>query len=143
MRTRWVTVSGGRRWLSMVGLFVLAAGLWASWLGWDTRRDVDPVSGAETGPYEIWQVAGLVLCLAVLAVLAARWLPPLPVMLIMAVAVAAAFSVGAALDPAGDGLWPIGAALVFVGVLLGAALCSGVGQLIWRKRSAGAGSSTG
>jgi hypothetical protein len=35
---------------------------WAAWLGWDQRRDVHP-DGSVTGPYEPWQVVGLVLTL--------------------------------------------------------------------------------
>ncbi|MCC9706747.1 hypothetical protein E4N62_16580 [Streptomyces sp. MNU76] len=38
--------------------------LWALWLGWDQRRDLQP-DGSSTGPYEAWQVIGLVLTLLV------------------------------------------------------------------------------
>ncbi|MEU4133133.1 hypothetical protein [Streptomyces wuyuanensis] len=38
--------------------------LWAAWLGWDQHRDVQP-DGTTTGPYEPWQVIGLVLTLLV------------------------------------------------------------------------------
>ncbi|MFF9913602.1 hypothetical protein [Streptomyces sp. NPDC013457] len=41
-------------------LTTLAA--WAAWLGWDQHRDVHP-DGSTTGPYEAWQVIGLVLTL--------------------------------------------------------------------------------
>ncbi|MEU0060135.1 hypothetical protein [Streptomyces sp. NPDC006334] len=37
---------------------------WAAWLGWDQRYDVQP-DGTSTGPYEAWQVIGLVLTLLV------------------------------------------------------------------------------
>ncbi|MQY36667.1 hypothetical protein SRB17_46690 [Streptomyces sp. RB17] len=37
---------------------------WAAWLGWDQHRDVHP-DGSTTGPYEAWQVIGLVLTLLV------------------------------------------------------------------------------
>ncbi|MGD1217308.1 hypothetical protein AB9Q10_02635 [Streptomyces krungchingensis] len=36
--------------------------LWAAWLGWDQHQDVRP-DGSTTGPYEAWQVIGLVLTL--------------------------------------------------------------------------------
>src|SRR5690348_6509703 len=39
-----------------------ALALWAAWLGWDQQRDIQP-DGASTGPYEPWQVIGLVLTL--------------------------------------------------------------------------------
>lgn len=35
---------------------------WAAWLGWDQYRDVQS-DGTTTGPYEAWQVIGLVLTL--------------------------------------------------------------------------------
>ncbi|MEU6100107.1 hypothetical protein [Streptomyces flaveolus] len=45
-------------------LAAVAAALWAAWLGWDQQRDVHP-DGSTTGPYEAWQVIGLVLTLLV------------------------------------------------------------------------------
>ncbi|WP_338698758.1 hypothetical protein V2W30_21305 [Streptomyces sp. Q6] len=50
------------RLLPTVVLAVLAAASWAGWLGWDQHRDVHP-DGSTTGPYEAWQVVGLVLTL--------------------------------------------------------------------------------
>ncbi|MEV4561216.1 hypothetical protein AB0K51_30075 [Kitasatospora sp. NPDC049285] len=35
---------------------------WAAWLGWDQLRDIHP-DGSVTGPYEAWQVIGLVVTL--------------------------------------------------------------------------------
>lgn len=37
---------------------------WSAWLGWDQQRDVR-ADGSTTGPYEAWQVIGLVLTLLV------------------------------------------------------------------------------
>ncbi|MFD5797790.1 hypothetical protein ACFWIO_30530 [Streptomyces diastatochromogenes] len=51
--------------LQLVSIPVLAGvslALWAAWLGWDQQRDVHP-DGSTTGPYEAWQVIGLVLTL--------------------------------------------------------------------------------
>lgn len=48
--------------LAAVLVPAVAAGLWAAWLGWDQHRDVHP-DGSTTGPYEAWQVIGLVLTL--------------------------------------------------------------------------------
>ncbi|WP_329203246.1 MULTISPECIES: hypothetical protein [unclassified Streptomyces] len=45
-------------------LFLVAAASWAAWLGWDQHRDVHP-DGSVAGPYEAWQVVGLVLTLLV------------------------------------------------------------------------------
>ncbi|WP_051813945.1 hypothetical protein [Kitasatospora sp. MBT63] len=43
-------------------LFLASAAAWAAWLGWDHHYDIHP-DGSETGPYEPWQVIGLVLTL--------------------------------------------------------------------------------
>ncbi|MFJ9646370.1 hypothetical protein ACWEPM_11330 [Streptomyces sp. NPDC004244] len=45
-------------------LFVLSVAAWAAWLGWDQHRDVH-ADGSVSGPYEAWQVIGLVLTLLV------------------------------------------------------------------------------
>ncbi|WP_326785265.1 hypothetical protein [Streptomyces sp. NBC_00151] len=49
----------------LVSILLLAGvslAVWAAWLGWDQHRDVHP-DGTTTGPYEAWQVIGLVLIL--------------------------------------------------------------------------------
>lgn len=48
--------------LSIPVLAGVSLALWAAWLGWDQHRDVHP-DGSTTGPYEAWQVIGLVLTL--------------------------------------------------------------------------------
>ncbi|MFD9126929.1 hypothetical protein [Kitasatospora sp. NPDC059571] len=45
-------------------LFLVPPAAWAAWLGWDQHRDVHP-DGSVSGPYEAWQVIGLVLTLLV------------------------------------------------------------------------------
>ncbi|UQX05432.1 hypothetical protein [Streptomyces sp. RerS4] len=52
----------GRELLTTAALAALAMALWAAWLGWDQHRDLHP-DGSSTGPYEAWQVIGLVLSL--------------------------------------------------------------------------------
>ncbi|WP_406197810.1 hypothetical protein OG920_24065 [Streptomyces europaeiscabiei] len=56
--------------LSALMTAVAALTMWAAWLGWDQRRDLHP-DGSSTGPYEAWQVIGLVLTLLVPVVWAA------------------------------------------------------------------------
>ncbi|WP_086748987.1 hypothetical protein [Streptomyces scabiei] len=56
--------------LSTLVTAVAALTMWAAWLGWDQRRDLHP-DGSSTGPYEAWQVIGLVLTLLVPVVWAA------------------------------------------------------------------------
>ncbi|MFG2293881.1 hypothetical protein [Streptomyces sp. NPDC048603] len=48
--------------LAPVLMFLLPVVAWAAWLGWDQHRDVHP-DGSVSGPYEAWQVIGLVLTL--------------------------------------------------------------------------------
>ena len=48
--------------LAILLLAVVTSAMWAAWLGWDQQLDVHP-DGSETGPYEAWQVIGLVLTL--------------------------------------------------------------------------------
>lgn len=43
-------------------LVLVPVAAWAAWLGWDRHRDVHS-DGSVTGPYEAWQVIGLVLTL--------------------------------------------------------------------------------
>ncbi|GHI07629.1 hypothetical protein AQI88_25275 [Streptomyces cellostaticus] len=50
--------------LSILVLAGVSLATWAAWLGWDQHRDVQP-DGTTTGPYEAWQVIGLVLTLLV------------------------------------------------------------------------------
>ncbi|MFI6356163.1 hypothetical protein ACIBJF_26605 [Streptomyces sp. NPDC050743] len=50
--------------LPILVLAGLSLAAWAAWLGWDQHRDVHP-DGSTTGPYEAWQVIGLVLTLLV------------------------------------------------------------------------------
>ncbi|MGI5508138.1 hypothetical protein [Streptomyces sp. CA-106131] len=51
-----------RQLLSILVLAGVSLAAWAAWLGWDQHRDVQP-DGTTTGPYEAWQVIGLVLTL--------------------------------------------------------------------------------
>jgi hypothetical protein len=53
-----------RQLLSILVLAGVSLAAWAAWLGWDQHRDVQP-DGTTTGPYEVWQVIGLVLTLLV------------------------------------------------------------------------------
>jgi hypothetical protein len=59
---RWLGSAGRMAWK----LAVSTAGNYLAWLGWDQRYDIGP-GGVATGPYQSWQVAGLVIGLAVLA----------------------------------------------------------------------------
>ncbi|WP_051301354.1 hypothetical protein [Actinomadura rifamycini] len=115
-------------------LAAAAAANWAAWLGWDQRRDVHP-DGSETGPYQPWQVAGLVLVLVALTVAAAVFRHPVtaaaaPVLGTMA-ALCADWS-----DDA-TGLWAVGALMASAGLFTGAVVTTAVVRAV-RDRRAGA-----
>ncbi|MFE5540069.1 hypothetical protein [Streptomyces sp. NPDC056492] len=96
--------------------FVVAVAAWAAWLGWDQHRDVHP-DGSVTGPYEAWQVAGLVLTVAACVVWSTS----------RGHAVAAVLGTTAGLGAASyydwsddsSGLFALGVAMVVVGTLAG------------------------
>ena len=119
--------------LAMIALAVLSAGLWWGWFGWDTQRDIDPVIGASSGPYEWWQVRSCLLSWAFLAWIGTEVLKPSAVILIMPAAFTASWIVSAALTD-DSGLWAIGAVLVAVGTLAGNALFVGALHLLFRWR---------
>lgn len=104
-----------------VALALAGAGLWWGWFAWDTQRSIDPATGSETGPYEVWQVAGCVLSWIVLAWIGVRMLRPLLVALVLPAAFTAAFALtGAGSDD--SGLWVVGAVLVALGSFAGTAV---------------------
>jgi hypothetical protein len=99
----------------------LAALCWFGWLGWDVEYQIDPATGIASGPYEAWQVAGAVICLALVVVAGTILTRPL----LAAATTAAAFTVSWALTQAPrdeSGLWLVGALLVLLGVTVGASL---------------------
>jgi hypothetical protein len=100
------------------GSLVLAAGsvaLWWGWLGWDNEYQFDAATQSYSGPYEAWQVAGCVLSLIALGVLATFRLPPWLVAGVMTISFTVAWSRHAA---AADetGMWGVGAFLLMWGM---------------------------
>nr|WP_236576673.1 hypothetical protein [Streptomyces sp. HF10] len=109
----------------MLGMGVGAAGLWAGWLG-----------GTESGPYGVWQVAGLVVSLLVVVCWAA--------LRRHTVATVAGTTIGLTLaawcDWSDDssGLFAVGVAMVMVGSLGATGLvCALVGVVAPGARRAG------
>jgi hypothetical protein len=98
------------------------------WLGWDQHRDIDPVTGAVTGPYEAWQVICAGAVLLPLALLA-RWQRRVRLAAVVIPATfTACWTVDAATGQSPDAnLWPIGAALLAAGSALGVALFARLG----------------
>ncbi|MFI7010039.1 hypothetical protein [Streptomyces sp. NPDC050145] len=116
--------SAGRR-TALVSLAVAgcAAAAWAAWLGWDQTRDVHP-DGSVTGPYEAWQVVGLVLALLV----PAGWATLRGHARAVVVGTTAGLAVAAGYDWSDDasGLFMVGVTMLVIGSLAGTALVTAV-----------------
>src|SRR5918992_5042790 len=76
-------------------LAILTTGNYLGWLGWDQRYDVD-ADGVVTGPYEPWQVIGVVVGLAALAAFAGARRHPEVAVAVLPVVMTLCFSVDAA-----------------------------------------------
>ncbi|WP_374982726.1 hypothetical protein [Streptomyces fradiae] len=111
---------------------VAAAVLWAAWLGWDQHRDVHP-DGSTTGPYEAWQVIGLVLTLLAPLYWAAfrRHVPG------AVLGTTTGMTVAALVDWSDDasGLYVIGVAMVMLGTLAATAATAPVIATLTRRRT--------
>ncbi|MEV0594633.1 hypothetical protein [Nonomuraea cavernae] len=105
-----------------IGLILAVASLanYLAWLGWDQERDVEP-DGSLSGPYQPWQVAGLVIVLGILAVLAGRRGHPVIGTLSIAGVTWLSWSIDAATSD-DSGLWVVGAVLLFPAVFVGVAV---------------------
>jgi len=108
---------------------------YALWLAWDQERDVDPVTMTETGPYEAWQVGGAAAVLAVLAFAAGWRKHPLLAIIVIPTVFTTCWAIDAATEVTPDAnLWPIGAASLGVGTLLGTALVGALGSIAHSAR---------
>jgi len=101
---------------------VVSAFNYLVWLAWDQHVDVRASDGYVTGPYEPWQIVGMIAVLVALAVYIGLGQGVVHASLAVSVSLTICFAVDAATDARGDGLWPIGAGMVaiasFAGVLL-------------------------
>ncbi|MFF1845737.1 hypothetical protein ACFVW9_29150 [Streptomyces sp. NPDC058217] len=109
--------------LAILVLAALALAVWAAWLGWDQHRDVHP-DGSTTGPYEAWQVIGLVLTLLPLVYWAAsrRYIAG------AVLGITGGLTAAAYYDWSEDssGLFMVGVGMVMVGSLVVTAVISAV-----------------
>ncbi|MEV6373811.1 hypothetical protein [Micromonospora musae] len=138
MTTHFQSVPSGAQ-LTLLGGPLLAAatvGTWLAWLSWNTGYRIDPATGAVSGPYAVWQVAGCVLTLAVVAAAGGWWLSPWLVAPVMAVAFTVPWAVQAASND-DSGLWAVGATLVLTGTAAGSGVVS-LGTRLLRLRLTGA-----
>ncbi|QNS05680.1 hypothetical protein [Streptomyces xanthii] len=116
-----------------------AAAAWAVWLGWDQTRDVHP-DGSVTGPYEAWQVVGLVLTLFV----PACWATLRGHSRAAVLGTTAGLAVAAGYDWSDDasGLFMVGVTMLVMGSLAGTALITGIVNAVhgaahgWGRRAA-------
>ncbi|MGQ4416258.1 hypothetical protein ACN6LA_001952 [Streptomyces sp. SAS_269] len=101
----------------------MSTALWAAWLGWDQHRDVHQ-DGSTTGPYEAWQVIGLVLTLLAPVCLAAFRNYVAAAVL----GTSAGLTIAAYYDWSDDssGLFVVGVGLVMMGSLVGTTVVSAV-----------------
>ncbi|SCL23875.1 hypothetical protein GA0070616_2809 [Micromonospora nigra] len=121
-----------------LGVLILAAATvlcWVAWLSWETGYTVDPETEATSGPYSVWQVAGCVVTLAAIAVVAGWRLPPWVVAPVMTLAFTVPWSWHAARSD-DSGLWVVGAVLVLIGMAAGSTAVSLVTWLVRRNRTA-------
>ncbi|MET7548030.1 hypothetical protein [Streptomyces sp. NPDC005078] len=109
--------------LAILVLAALALAVWAAWLGWDQHRDVHP-DGSTTGPYEAWQVIGLVLTLLPLVYWAASRRSIAGAVL----GITGGLTAAAYYDWSDDssGLFMVGVGMVMVGSLVVTAVISAV-----------------
>ncbi|MFF2201996.1 hypothetical protein [Streptomyces sp. NPDC058145] len=112
--------------LQLLSILVLAGvsmALWAAWLGWDQHRDVHP-DGSTTGPYEAWQVIGLVLTLLA----PVCWAAFRNYVAAAVLGTSAGLTIAAYYDWSDDssGLFVVGVGLVMMGSLAGTTVVSAV-----------------
>ncbi|MGW1545122.1 hypothetical protein ACWCPM_33760 [Streptomyces sp. NPDC002309] len=103
---------------------------WAGWLGWDERYDVQ-ADGSLSGPYEAWQVIGLVLTLLGLVC----WVASRNRVAAAVVGTTSGLAVAAYVDWSddGSGLFLIGVAMIVIGSVVASTLVSLLVAAVARK----------
>jgi hypothetical protein len=132
-RSRWEPFGSRRDAVAGAVIAVMSAGLYIAWLGWDQEYQVDPVTGALSGPYETWQVVGVVACLGLVALVAGLLGLRTVCRVAMPVAFALCFAIDGITDANSDGLWGVGAAMTFGGAWAGANLVGLAGERLRRR----------
>jgi hypothetical protein len=101
-----------------VGLAVLTTATYLALLAWDQHKDID-AAGSVTGPYQAWQIVGVVVALGVIAGMAGWRGHPAIATAVIPIVFTACWIIDTATDEWNDGLWPIGAVMVAAGSLGG------------------------
>ncbi|MER5226843.1 hypothetical protein [Streptomyces flaveus] len=109
--------------LSILATAGVSTAMWAAWLGWDQQYDVQP-DGTMTGPYETWQVIGLVLTLLV----PVYWAASRRYFVGAVLGTTAGLTAAAFYDWSDDtsGLFAVGVGLIMMGSLAATAVVSAV-----------------
>lgn len=98
------------------------------WLAWDQVKDVNPATRVETGPYEAWQVVGVAAVLLALAFVAGWHRHPVLAIVVLPTVFTACWVLDSATEQTPDAnLWPIGAAFLATGCLVGTITCTTAG----------------
>ncbi|MFD3581916.1 hypothetical protein [Streptomyces sp. NPDC058683] len=115
--------------LPALALAAVSAAAWAAWLGWDQQYDVR-ADGSTSGPYEAWQVGGLVLTLLV----AVGWAAARGHSAAAVGGTTAGLTLAAYVDWSGEasGLFVVGVGLVMVGTFVASAVVSAVIDVLRR-----------
>lgn len=103
---------------SAIALVVVLTVAYQAILGWDTEFDVDPYTGARSGPYELSQVLGLALVVVVAVVCAAWFGEPITTWLLSVGVLSWLWARNAAATD-DSGLWGVGLMLLVPGLLAG------------------------
>ncbi|GAA2729718.1 hypothetical protein [Actinocorallia aurantiaca] len=104
---------------------------WAVWLGWDQKYDEHP-DGTVSGPYEPWQVAGMVLVLAALVLATAFSRRYRTAILASTFGMAVSTVVFWSADE--SGLWAVGATMVVAGMLVTTTVAAAVVRAVHQAR---------
>ncbi|MEV6762544.1 hypothetical protein AB0N16_18295 [Streptomyces sp. NPDC051105] len=115
--------------LPALALAAVSAAAWAAWLGWDQQYDAR-ADGSTSGPYEAWQVGGLVLTLLV----AVGWAAARGHSAAAVGGTTAGLTLAAYVDWSDDasGLFMVGVGLVMVGTFVASAVVSAVIDVLRR-----------
>lgn len=115
------TVTPRRRVAQTVVLAALTALSLLVWTGWDLATDCDPATGMSTGPWAAWQIAGTVVSVVALGVVATLRLPTGLVLGVVPLAYTVAWMGLSLTVDGGDAFFALEA-----GLLLGAGYLAGV-----------------
>jgi hypothetical protein len=121
--------------LIVLGLAVATLANYLAWLGWDQKKDISP-DGSISGPYQPWQVVGLVLGVVLISAIGGWRGYPWVASIVTAVVLTLCWSVDAVTDPGNDGLWPVGAITVAVGAFTGLTIVARLATTIRVSRPA-------